>query len=322
MVRGLLVFVSFLVGFAGWKSSARALQSPERAQSVDAIVWVAPFEPRASARSWLPRAIESVRGEILELTTEGIRIEVPLQRTPAAFPATRIVWIEPQFAPGPAKDGVQAFHRGDYAEALRVLAPLVNEPQPLWQRQWLLGHLLLAAQQTGKFSAAMTLVEDFSRLQPPPFMLAFLPIQWTSRPQPATALAAAREKLSAEDPAIRLVAASWMLGSAADRSLAEGVLDALAKSRDQIELRSLAAAVRWRRTAVPEIPGLLDRWIAAVDQLPIPLQGGPLLLIADRAEACGESPRARELYLSVKLLAKVPHPLAEIAAAALEQRSP
>jgi hypothetical protein len=119
-----------------------------------------------------------------------------------------------------------------------------------------------------------------------------------------------------------LVAASWLLSSPSDRLVAERVLEALAADRREPALARLAEVVSWRRTPVPQIANAAANWPQLVERLPISLQGGPLLTIADRLEAAGEQARSREFYLTVALLHQHPNTLARYATETLEQVKP
>lgn len=133
-----------------------------------------------------------------------------------------------------------------------------------------------------------------------------------------SAVAAARQVLTSPHSEVRLVAASWLLSEPNERELAERTLEALSKDRSQPQLAALATVVRWRRTPVPQIEKLSEEWLRNIDRLPIALQGGPLICVADRLQAAGAAEKARDLWLTVLVLHRLPKPLNDVARTSLD----
>lgn len=282
-------------------------------------VWHQPPPPPAGASQWLPQPIIETIGKVVSMTDETLQMESPAEDQPPIYIAVeRIVWMEPAWSVPPAREGMQAFVEGRYAEAIPLLIEAVRAGPPQWQQQWLSGHMAMAANETGRYAAALELVAQLDRSGMPMPMFALLPIRWTSRPVEASAVIAARERIDAAEPAVRLVAASWMLSSPATRGQAERALDALSVDGQHPWIARLADAVRWRRTPVPQIETEAAGWIAKIDQLPIALQGGPLLCAADRLDAAAHGDQARELFWAAALLHRQPRPIADQAHAAAE----
>ncbi|WP_164104002.1 tetratricopeptide repeat protein [Candidatus Laterigemmans baculatus] len=297
-------------------------------------IWHQPPPRPGSDSSWLPQPILHTAGEVLEFTPESLRVdsgepgasEAERRREDSLelIASERVVWIEPGWTTTSARQGMEAFEAGRYGESIPLLLEAVRDRPPVWQQQWLTGHMALAAAEAGRYPAALELIAQLSRSRPPTPMLCLLPIRWTARAADASAVAAARSQLDAAEPEVRLVAASWMLGSTGDRTAAERTLRELSSDDAHPWLARLADCVLWRRTAVPQIEAAAAGWLKKIDQLPISLQGGPLLCAADRLAAAGQGERARELALAAALLHRHPRPIAEEARAAaqLPSRSP
>lgn len=284
-------------------------------------VWHQPPPPPSGASRWLPQPIIETTGTIAQLAGETLQMESAAEDQPPTYIAVdRILWIEPAWSVAPAREGMQAFEEGRYEEAIPQLLEAVRAGPPPWQQQWLSAHMAMAAHETGRYPAALELVAQLDRSGMPMPIFALLPIRWTSRPVEAPAVMAARERIDAAEPAVRLVAASWMLSSPATRGQAERTLDALSIDGQHPWIARLADAVRWRRTPVPQIEAEASGWLAKIDQLPIALQGGPLLCAADRLDAAGHGDQARELFWAAALLHRQPRPVADKARAAAQSR--
>ncbi len=316
---GFLLLLSFTAWLGGDRANAQGEATSQVGQAKMHAVWFEPLPPRQNESRRLPRPIESVRGEFLEFTADSLRVSTPDEQKVVSIAARRIIWIEPQWDDEDARDGMVAFSSGKYSEALPRLQAALQKRPPVWQQQWLLAHLALAAHQVGKHAESLQLIGYLQRSNPPAFMYSLLPIQWTSRPLGAAVLQAARSVLDAEESALRLVAASWLLSAGGERELADSVLESLTRGSDSGEIAELAQVLRWKRVSIPKVSSLVPQWDEAVERLPVALQGGPLLTIADRLEASGDSGRAREYYWTVQLLYKKPLPLAENARQALAE---
>lgn len=70
---------------------------------------------------------------------------------------------------------------------------------------------------------------------------------------------------------------------------------------------------------MPRIESDVDGWLKKIDTMPIALQAGPLLVVADRLRAINDMERAKELYLSVILLYQQVGLIADEAKVELEQ---
>jgi hypothetical protein len=285
-------------------------------KSVDRV-WHQP-PPRTSAESnWLPQALLSDSGQVVEIDGNTLRLELPNSQT-RNIETSRIVWLEPAWKSDSAAAGMEAFAAGQYPEAIPNLLSAIQAAPPVWHQQWLGGHLAMSAVAAERYTAALEVVAQISASRPPVPMYALLPIHWTSRPMSGSAVAAARQVLTSPHSEVRLVAASWLLSEPNERELAERTLEALSKDRSQPQLAALATVVRWRRTPVPQIEKLSEEWLRNIDRLPIALQGGPLICVADRLQAAGAAEKARDLWLTVLVLHRLPKPLNDVAQTSLD----
>lgn len=308
----LVVATMLLLPAAAWGQTA-----DESLQRVDRV-WHQPPPRPSGASMWLPQPIIETSGAIVQMTDETLQVESRSDDKPTNIAVDRIVWIEPAWASAEAREGMEGFAAGRYGEAIPRLLQAIRSGPPLWQQQWLTAHMAMAAYEAQRYPAALELVGQLERSGAPMPMLALLPIRWTSGSIEAPAVIAARARIDAAEPSVRLVAASWLLSNTATRARAERTLDQLAVDTANPWVARLAEAVRWRRTAVPRIEADAPGWLEKIDRLPIGLQGGPLLCAADRLDAVGRGEQARELFLAAALLHRHPRPIADEARAAVE----
>lgn len=320
MLAAGLVFVSVLGMSAAETCAAQGeigTAASDRAEGM-VRVWYEP-PPRSSGESdWLPQPLRVSSGTLLEFSRERVRLRPSDGEAVQSIPARRVVWMQPQWRDERASEGMAAFADGRYEEAIGALLAAIKLRPPVHEQYWLTGHLALAAYQANKYAATLELVRSLDASGAPVPVYGLLPVRWRSRPSSPQAVAAAREAVQNESPLVRLVAASWLLSSPADRLVAERILDALAADKQRPDVARLAAVVRYRRASIPQVSTLAKKWMREVETLPIALQAGPWLTVGDRLESAGELAEAREAYLTVALLHQCPRPWTDEARTALE----
>ena len=115
---------------------------------------------------------------------------------------------------------------------------------------------------------------------PPDFLVASIPLNWTSRELTPALEKSATAWIEQPDDFAGLLGASWLLlTDRADR--AKQRLQAIQKSPSKL-LQRLAAMQLWRATPPSATTGSLQAWITARDSLLLPLQLGPTEFIAER----------------------------------------
>ena len=294
---------------------ATLAQSPAQ---VDRI-WYQPAPVNSTESSLVPKPLQVVAGTVVEVAGNTMAVQVSDAVEPTFVPVDRLVWIQPSLDDKDARLGLGKMESGEYAESINLLIAGIQSKPEVWKQQWLLAHLAIAALETEKFPSVIELVGQLEASNPPVSFYGLLPIRWTSRRMSPSAIAEARKNIDAPSAIVRLVAASWLLNSPDDRVLAEQTLQALAQGRTNRAVSAYAEVLSWRRTPVPQIGKSADGWLNAVDRLPILMQAGPLLTVADRLQASGDGERAREIFLAIKLLYKQPRTFADQANAELEQ---
>ncbi|TWU56915.1 hypothetical protein Poly51_28330 [Rubripirellula tenax] len=277
-------------------------------QSVADRIWVQPLPRIRTQSNWYPRAIETIDGRIVDFDNEKMRIVIEGDEVETLIAASRVIWVQPGEVSAVQKAAIENFDAKRYAEALQALPGLLKERPPVWRQQWLTMMAANASRETLRGDIAIELVSQIDRRGLPPLVTAWFPIAWQNGSQPAAIVQAAQKRLQDDSPAVRLVAASWLLSSA-DRSDASSVLNLLAGQTDRPEIASLARCVLWRTATPPEVAASVDKWQQELNQLPMVLQTGPMTGLADKFESAGQIEAAKVLRLQLELTPIHPSPL-------------
>jgi hypothetical protein len=270
-------------------------------------VWLAPRATSTSARSWYPPEVTPLVGRVTRWDDRQFGFVIRGDKTETLFPAERVLWVR---AGGISKNEAAAmrqFADRNYAEALRPLIDVLQERPPVWRQQWLSMLAAYAAWHSSREAIAMELVRQLDARPLPPLVLAFLPVRWSRSDPAATAVDHHLVSLTDPSPAVRLVAASWLLPSR-HRSRAIAALDVLIRNGKRPQIARLAAALQWQAAAPEEVVQNAGRWEAEIDSLPMVLQVGPTRTLIEKLTAAGQSAAAKRLQLSLEVTPPFPDP--------------
>lgn len=262
--------------------------------------------------SWYPAAVRSESGTVVQFDDRAIRIVSDGQTGPAEamWRSDRVLWIEPtNVSPAQAKV-IEQFNTKDYTGVLAGLPAVLKERPPVWRQQWLTMMGAWAAMESGRGKIALELVSQLDARPLPPMVVAWLPIDWTGGPKSPALIDAAAARLNDPSALTRLVAASWLLSSA-DRATATSTLRSLSGQDGQEAVAMLAGCVLWRVATPPEVAQNADAWLDELDRLPMVLQTGPMVTLAEKCQAAGLDEPARRLKRSLELTPIHPHPFAK-----------
>lgn len=283
---------AFLVSAATMLSAAADTTAPDR-------VWVAPQPPTSTQSDWYPRAVKTLVGTVVDLDATQLRFVVAGDEAATVIAADRVVWIESTEVDSLQAEMIQLFVDDRHNESLAKLPSVLKQRPPVWRQQWLTMLAATSAWKSGRSKIALELVSQLDRRPLPALSLAWLPIAWTNRRQSTDSVAAARTRLSDPSPAVRLVAASWLLSSA-DRSQAAATLAAL-KDNERKSIAALASVLQWRTASPPQVAEAAASWQRQVGRLPLVLQTGPTRTLIDKLRAAGQAEQAKRLEWSLEL---------------------
>lgn len=300
--RIMAVCVAWMVASATQVSFAQTV-SAQRADRV----WIEPVRPTAAQSDWYPRSVKVFAGTIVDLDAKQVRFVVAGDEVETRVAAERLLWFDAGKVSETELAAVGLFTDGKYAESVLPLVDVLNEKPPVWRQQWLSMLAANAAWRSSRSKISLELVSQLDRRPLAPIVIAYLPVSWRGGAQEAGAIAAANERLADQSPAVRLVAASWLLSSPA-RSEATSVLKQLSVNRDRPLIARLAESVLWRVATPPQVSEHWQDWQSKLDALPMVLQVGPTVTLIKKLRSAGQSAAADRLELSLQLTPPHPHP--------------
>jgi len=301
--------------FAAAQSSASA---PTAAQTQPAgfqhTVRLAPLSTTVSADAtrWHSRPLVTLTGTIVRFDAEQIQVLGNDQTVPTGYAADRVVDIAFTQIPGDQREAIAQFQQQNFAAALPALIRCVSDREtdsrpPVWRQQWLSMLAAQAAMRSNRGEIAIELVKQLDARPMPLMVLALLPIDWTgSVGEPLRE--AAVQAAASDSPAVKLVAASWLLRSREYRASADAALGRLANQRDRPELAGLAEMLRWRAKPPPEIQAGIMDWETEIQSLPMVMRTGPMICLLDVARQVGLQEVARKWELVLKHAVPTWHP--------------
>lgn len=205
--------------------------------------------------------------------------------------------------------GNQSYAAHQYRDAARQYAEAIRVEHRTWVRRQILVQQIWCAQNLGQIVFAG---DQFTRVllksDPATRHLDALPLAWSPQAVSATLEQRARQWLTAEHPAAKLLGASWLL-STNNQAAALATLRQLATAKDK-RLALLAEAQTWRTQTVTASPSDVERWGHIVAATPIRLQAGPLYLLATTQQRLGQVDAASLSYLRLPILFPNNRPLA------------
>ena len=263
-------------------------------------VWLEPVRPTRNESHWYPRAIEDRWGAIIHLNASELNIRLDGDERSSRFAAKRVIWIEPAASTAAEQAALRAYADDEFGTAYTQLLDALHKRMPVWHQQWLAMLAARAAWRSGRSAQAIAIVSQLDAKPLPAIALAAMPVEWQRGQAQRDAPAVAKNKLQDASPAVRLVAASWLMASP-ERASAISVLKQLAVNEDRPLLGQLANAQLWRVATPPQVRQSVDDWQQKLDRLPMVLQTGPALALIEKFNSAGLSEPAKWLQRSVEL---------------------
>jgi hypothetical protein len=296
------------------QSSAEA-STAEQVRPVDFhhTVRLAPSSTASADNArWHSRPLVTLTGTIVQFDAQQIQLLGNDQAVPTGYAADRVVDVAFTHLPEEQHEAIEQFKRNNFAAALPALIRCISDREagnrpPLWRQQWLSMLAAQAAMRGNRGEIAVELVKQLDARPMPLMVLALLPIDWTGgvgEPLHEAAVQAA----ASDSPAVKLVAASWLLQSREYRASAEAALRRLANRQDHPELARLADMLLWRTRPPPEIQAEIATWEAEIQSLPMAIRTGPMICLLEVARQVGLQGVARKWELVLKHAAPTWHP--------------
>jgi hypothetical protein len=258
---------------------AAETSEPDREERAYDRVVYGPALPRA-VNPWNPAPAITLVGKIQKLNQQVLEIQSTTGQV-HKLSNDRIELLEVAWASPAAAAAHARFAQQQYTDALKQNDEILRAGGiPLWQQCVLLSELVESAEAAGKPELAGKLFLLLVQQSPPDYLIATIPLNWTSRELTPPLEKAAREWLAQSDEYAGLLGASWLLLTDQSQA-ARQRLQRIQASESKL-LQRLATMQLWRATPPSETTGEMARWIQARDSLALPLQLGPTEFLAER----------------------------------------
>lgn len=248
-------------------------------------IWCVPSATTNQAR-WNPRDLMIIDAMVVDHTSERL-LYAKLGETKVIeqkgdwVVAIDVAWETPE-----AKLANQLYQKGEYRQAISETTNLRGANLLPWQQRALLANSIDSLRALGMMDRAGQEFLRLAKLNPPSLLYFSMPLLWTNDNLDRKSIQSAQEWMKEDDEHAKLLGASWLL-SGNQRSDAISALESLSNSSNPI-IRQLAATQLWRSIPAAEVSSRLSpKWSAARDSMPIPIQWGPTIVLADKLEQSG-----------------------------------
>lgn len=198
--------------------------------------------------------------------------------------------------------GRQRLAAGDFESARDLLRKSQAAEKRAWRKNELEALVAQCELGLGELDAAGKRMSVLLKTEPDSRLLGYLPLPWADGFQ-TPSQASLSAWASDPSPALKLLAASWMLNGP-KRTEATTQLEKISSGVSK-RLACLAEAQLWRTKLAVVKPLDAQRWLQRVESFPEDLRAGPSF-VAGQAAAKADLPlRAAEAYLRIAFL----HPL-------------
>jgi hypothetical protein len=290
--RGMLAAVCLLCGALAASVSPLA-QGPvqvsqtgeDESQSQWDVIHYGPAKPGAGD-PWQPLKTDRLVGRIIELNAERLELVTPAGDR-RRLTSDRVEAVEVAWENAAAEQAHARYLKRQYREALRENVAVIRSGLPTWQQRILIGELIESAEALGSVKIAGSLFLDLAKESPPAWIVAAMPLNWTTRETDEAVAKSAREWLEQPDDYAGLLGASWLLLTP-EGAAAETRLKKLTQS-DRPLVAQFARAQLWRIAPPPETASFLTQWLEFRDGMLRPAQLGPTEFLAERLARTGQA---------------------------------
>lgn len=127
-----------------------------------------------------------------------------------------------------------------------------------------------------------------------------IPLAWSVGERNVPPIAQLKNWLANDNPVLRLIAASWLLGRGPDRP-AVSALEDLTSNADT-RLAQLALAQLWRKRMLSATATDVQRWQQQMERIEPQLRAGPLIVLAQAQNRTGQTELAQINLMKVRIL--------------------
>lgn len=245
-------------------------------------------------------------GDIVDLNSEQATFVSKNGTRQQKIALSRVVDIAPRRS-AEETQGRRLLAAGDFDRAIASLTQAADKETHRWRKEELAALVAQAELGLGQIDAAGKRLAPLVKEDPDSRLLGYLPIAWK---EDFKTPSAANLSTWAGDPspALKLLAASWML-SGEKRREATALLEKLADGPSR-RLAALAEAQLWRTRMPTAKPLDVQRWFDRIQTFPEDLRAGPYFVAGLGAARTDQPLLAAEAFLRCAVLHPMQTPLA------------
>lgn len=242
--------------------------------------------------------LRKLTGTVVDYTGRELRLETAGGRA-VSLPGDKVVRIDSPR--GQEETEAEALYReGKFAEAAARFTDAVKLEARVWRRRELIAQAVWSHRNAGDIVRAGELFRLILKSDPTTYLLDALPLAWTTQ-EPAPDLdRAATSWLADSQEEVALMGASWLLSSNR-RPDALQTLERLTRSTEK-RVAALAQAQLWRTQIVTATAADVERWQAAVEQMPPTLGAGPWWIVGQALARLRQAEPAALALMKVPIL--------------------
>ncbi|MCC6508677.1 MAG: hypothetical protein IT423_06200 [Pirellulaceae bacterium] len=290
LLRKLLNIAATSLVTIAWSSSAMFVaaqntsplttaDAPQSNSTTEDRILYGPALPR-STNVWNSPQTITLTGTIETLDQQAI-VFVDTLGERRKLPSDRIEAIEVNWETPSAKEAHARFALRDYVAVLKENDEVLRAGGfAKWQQVILLSELVQSCEALGKIETAGSSFLILSKLSPPDYLVATIPLNWTSREATPQLTKVASMWLEQPDEYAGLLGASWLLLGESSEPARQRLLKLQTSSHKTVA--RLAAVQLWRTVPPSETTGRMQKWFEARDSLSLPMQLGPTEFLAER----------------------------------------
>lgn len=210
----------------------------------------------------------------------------------------RIVAVETAWSKA-ATEARQQLSAGVFDRAIVLLRQAIEDEQRPWANAMLQADLVRALLATDQPSLACDQFLLLLRDDPNTRFLNIAPLSWTGEGSDPSLVTRASDWLKMEVPAVQLLAASYLIGTAQQETALQ-TLEQLAQDLDQ-RIAGLASAQVWRTRRDVNVRQV-DQWKQKLLSMPKELRPGPNYVLAGHFEAADRHNEAVTTWMRLPIL--------------------
>lgn len=281
-------------------SGTTATVVPSRESTAESTLATITFNAIASPRtSWSQSDSETTVGRIVDFNAANIIYKLPPDDSLKTRNAIEVTKITFEWLSEDAAGANKAFESGSFSDVIRLGKLAIAGGQlPSWQQRFLVAKMVEAFWQSNQKVIAGKLFLSLLKDSSPSLVYASAPLTWQpTKMDSATTEVALGWVKESESYDSQLLGASWLLGT----SDSSGAIEALQRVSRQpnVHLARLATAQLWRVATPKEVASKFQEWRTVRDLLPVALQLGPTLTIAEKLERASLQAEALDEYIRV-----------------------